>query len=485
MKIVIVGGGITGWLSALVFSNKQPNHQYVIIESPDVNTIGVGEGTTGLFNETIFKFPSVNPQEFLRETKATPKIGIEFNNWSKKGSTFFNPLDGTLTGTQNFDSYIYYTYIKNNSLDTSSLHGFIKRNNKTPFYTEGGYLRAYNTAVHLDNNLTIQYLKKKTLGNNNIAFISDTVTKIKRDETGKVKKIICKKNNVNGDIFIDCTGYKRIFSEDSDWISFKDNLPMNSVTTFVRKHSGNVDCVTKATALSSGWCWEIPTQERVGCGYVHCDRFINQEDVEKEIKLNYPDAKIKKSFKFDSGKLKKSWNHNVISLGLAYHFLEPLQATNIHLTIVQLNVLCEKYLRNSPDKTLNMHMISSYNRHIDSLIENYRNFINIHYSGKRCDTDFWKQISTGKHLTDFSKEIIGILKVRGLFYNDLPLMLGGTGVGLWGHTLLGLNLISEDDCVSFLSEDNYLNMARDADLRMKGMQSQIKFLSYKELIDIL
>ena len=92
MKIVIVGGGITGWLSALVFSHKQPNHQYVIVESPDVNTIGVGEGTTGLFNESIFKFPSVNPQEFLRETKATPKIGIEFNNWSKKGSTFFNPL---------------------------------------------------------------------------------------------------------------------------------------------------------------------------------------------------------------------------------------------------------------------------------------------------------------------------------------------------------------------------------------------------------
>ena len=93
-------------------------------------------------------------------------------------------------------------------------------------------------------------------------------------------------------------------------------------------------------------------------------------------------------------------------------------------------------------------MISSYNRHIDSLIENYRNFINIHYSGKRCDTDFWKQISTGEHLTDFSKEIIGILKVRGLYYNDLPLMLGGAGVGLWGHTLLGLNLSSNIIAVS-------------------------------------
>ena len=485
MKIVIVGGGISGWISALIFSHRQPNHKYVIVESPEIDTIGVGEGTTGLFSDVIDELPDINFAEFLRKTKATPKIGIEFNNWSGQGSSFFNPIDGTPTTNEEFDSFLYYTYIQNPSLDTSSLHGLLKRSNKSPYTINYGKLKDYNTALHLDNKLTVQYLKSKSLNRKNIKHVSDTVFDIERDETGIVKKIICDNHIIEGDIFIDCTGYKRIFSKDSDWISFKDNLPMNSVTTFVRKHSGNVDCVTKATALSSGWCWEIPTQERIGCGYVHCDRFINQEDVEKEIKLNYPDAKIKKSFKFDSGKLKKSWNHNVISLGLAYHFLEPLQATNIHLTIVQLNVLCEKYLRNSPDKTLNMHMISSYNRHIDSLIENYRNFINIHYSGKRCDTDFWKQISTGKHLTDFSKEIIGILKVRGLYYNDLPLMLGGTGVGLWGHTLLGLNLISEDDCVSFLSEDNYLNMARDADLRMKGMQSQIKFLSYKELIDNL
>ena len=485
MKIVIVGGGISGWISALIFSHRQPNHKYVIVESPEIDTIGVGEGTTGLFSDVIDELPDINFAEFLRKTKATPKIGIEFNNWSGQGSSFFNPIDGTPTTNEEFDSFLYYTYTQNPTLDTSSLHGLLKRSNKSPYTIESGRLEDYNTALHLDNKLTVQYLKSKSLNRKNIKHVSDTVFDIERDETGTVKKIICDNHIIEGDIFIDCTGYKRIFSKDSDWISFKDNLPMNSVTTFVRKHSGNVDCVTKATALSSGWCWEIPTQERIGCGYVHCDRFINQEDVEKEIKLNYPDAKIKKSFKFDSGKLKKSWNHNVISLGLAYHFLEPLQATNIHLTIVQLNVLCEKYFRNSPDKTLNMHMISSYNRHIDSLIENYRNFINIHYSGKRCDTDFWKQISTGEHLTDFSKEIIGILKVRGLYYNDLPLMLGGAGVGLWGHTLLGLNLISEDDCVSFLSEDNYLNMARNADSRMKGMQSNAKFLSYKELIDIL
>ena len=481
MKIVIVGGGISGWISALIFSHRQPNHKYVIVESPEIDTIGVGEGTTGLFSDVIDELPDINFAEFLRKTKATPKIGIEFNNWSGQGSSFFNPIDGTPTTNEEFDSFLYFTYTQNSSLDTSSLHGLLKRSNISPFTINSGRLKDYNTALHLDNKLTVQYLKSKSLNRKNIKHISDTVFDIERDETGTVKKIICDNHIIEGDIFIDCTGYKRIFSSKSDWVSFKDNLPMNSVTTFTRKHQESM--VTKADKLKIGWCWQIPTQERLGCGYVTCDEW--GDDVIDEIKLNYSDAEIVKSFKFESGKLKKSWNHNVISLGLAYHFLEPLQATNIHLTIVQLDVLCEKYFKNSTDKTLNIHMISSYNRHIDSLIENFRNFINIHYSGKRCDTDFWKQISTGEHLTDFSKEIIGILKVRGLYYNDLPLMLGGTGVGLWGHTLLGLNLISEDDCVSFLSEDNYLNMARDADLRMKGMQSQIKFLSYKELIDIL
>jgi len=485
MKIVIVGGGISGWLSALIFSHKKPNYEYVIIESPDVNTIGVGEGTTGIFTDVLDDLPDISIQEFLKETKGTPKIGIEFNNWSGQGSSFFNPIDGTPTTNNDFDSLLYFTYTENNSLDTSSLHGYMKRNNKSPFSLKFGKLTDYDTALHLDNNLTIQYLKKKALGRKKIKFISDTVSKILRDETGKVEKIICDNHIVNGDIFIDCTGYSRIFSEDSDWISFKDNLPMNSVTTFIRQHSDNIDCITKATALSSGWCWEIPTQERIGCGYVSCDRYINQEEVEKEIKFNYPDAEIKKSFKFDSGKLKKSWNHNVISLGLAYHFLEPLQATNIHLTITQIDLLCQKYLKDSLDRTLDPYIISSYNECIDNLIEGFKNFINVHYSSKRCDTDFWREISTGEHLTDFNKEIITTFKMRGLYDTDIPDLYGGTGVGLWGHTLIGLNHITENDCITFLSKINLLNFAKTSSIKLKFIANDMNYLSCRELIDIL
>ena len=467
MKFVIVGGGISGWLSALIFSYRKPNHEYVIVESSEVNTIGVGEGTTGLFVETIEELPDINVAEFLRETKATPKIGIEFNNWSGKGSTFFNPIDGTPTTNEDFDSFLYFTYTQNQSLDTSSLHGLLKRKNKSP-YT--GRLEDYNSALHLDNKLTIQYLKNKSLKRKNIKYISDTVSKIKRDETGKVEKIICSNHTIEGDIFIDCTGYSRIFSEKSDWVSFKDNLPMNSVTTFTRKHS--VSMVTKADKLNLGWCWQIPTQERIGCGYVSCDEWGN--NVVDEIKSNYPDAEILKSFKFDSGKLKKSWNQNVISLGLAYHFLEPLQATNIHLTLVQIDILCQRCIRETKDRTLNPNVISIYNKHIDNLIEDFKNFINIHYSR-----------DSRVILTDYNKKIISLLKVRGLFYEDLPQIYGCSGIGLWGHTLLGLNHLTKQECHNFLSEMNLYEEVKEISSELQTTLTNTSFLSYKELIKSL
>ena len=245
---------------------------------------------------------------------------------------------------------------------------------------------------------------------------------------------------------------------------------MNSVTTFTRKHQESM--VTKANKLKLGWCWHIPTQERLGCGYVSCDEW--GDDVVDEIKLNYSDAEIVKSFKFESGKLKKSWNHNVISLGLAYHFLEPLQATNIHLTLVQIEMLCQRCIRETKDRTFNPNIISYYNKHIDNLIEDFKNFINIHYS---CDSRV--------KMTDYNNEIIDLLKVRGLFHEDILQAYGSCGIQLWGHTLLGLNHLTKQDCHTFLSEMNSYVEVEEVSSELEDTFKNIPFLSYKELIDIL
>lgn len=484
MKIVIVGGGIAGWLSAFILGNRQPHHEYTIIESEDVKTIGVGEGTTGLFLHQVFnKHFGTTIEEFIRETKSTPKLGIEFNDWSELGSSYFNPIDGSITRQESLDSSVFFNYIQDVSLSRSSFNGNIRLKNKTPFYKRPGELSYYDTALHLDNARTIQFFKKKSLNLKNVSLINDTVSDIKRDTNGNVVSLTCENAIVEGDLFIDCSGFSRIFSEDSDWVSFKENLPMNSVTTFSRPLEGSPDLVTKSNAMSSGWCWEIPTQERYGCGYVHCDSFISEEEVEKEINEIYPDAKINKSFKFDSGKLKQSWKNNVVSLGLAYHFLEPLQATNIHLTLLQLDYLCVKYIRDSKERTINKYCRNQYNKTIDDLIENFKHYINAHYTGSRSDTEFWKMISTGNHITDFTREVIELTKNRGMFGSDFPDMYGGCGSQLWVYTVLGMEHVDKEQCFKILAETGLYSRSVEKYMEVNDVSNKLELFDYDELIE--
>lgn len=482
MNIIIVGGGVAGWLAALILSKRQPCHTYTIIESEDVKTIGVGEGTTGLFlHHVIRDIFDITIEEFIRETKATPKVGIEFNDWSEIGSSYFNPIDGSPTRNDIVDASVFFNYIQDSNLDKSSINSILRSKNKTPFYKKPGKLLYYDTAFHLDNAATIQYLKKKAL--TEVSHIQDTVQEIVRDSDGNVSKVICKDTEVEGDIFIDSTGFSRIFSDESDWVSFKENLPMNSVTTFSRPLEGEPDLVTKANAMNSGWCWEIPTQERYGCGYVYCDEYITEQEAIDEINSVYSDATINRSFKFDSGKLKQSWNNNVISIGLSYHFFEPLQATNIHLTLLQLDALCVKYIRSSKERSVNKYNRNQYNRYIDSLVENFKHYINAHYTGRREDTEFWRYISSKKHYTEFTEEIIESTKNRVMFGSDFPNIVGSAGSQLWVYTILGMEHVDKNECFKLLAEVGMYERGVSKYFEIHNLVEQMEMLSYSELID--
>jgi len=483
MNIVIVGGGLSGWLSALILSKKHQDISFTIIESEDVKTVGVGEGTTAHFVlDVINENNDISFDEFFRETKATPKMGIEFNDWSELRSSYFNPIDGSISQHDPIDSATMVNYVLDSYLDASTVLGCLRRRNKTSFYKGRHKLSAFSTALHLDNAATISYLKKKSLNAKNLNVLNATIKNINRDSQGNVILLECENDlTVEGDLFIDCSGFSRIFSTKGDWISFKENLPMNRVTVFTRSHSGNIDLVTKSNASSSGWMWEIPTQERIGCGYVHCDSFIDESGVESEILSRYPDADIKRSFSFDSGKLKKSWNNNVVSLGLSYHFLEPLQATNIHLTLMQLQILSTRCIVNDKTRTLNKYCIDHYNTVVDDMIENFKHYINAHYTGRRTDSEFWKMISKGDHITDFTKQIIGISRNRGLRRDDFTYTFGSAGIALWIYTIYGMGHVSKKDCLRTLNENGLYEDGRKKLLLVQDMADN-PMLSYDELI---
>ena len=137
-------------------------------------------------------------------------------------------------------------------------------------------------------------------------------------------------------------------------------------------------------------------------------------------------------------------------------------------------MLCQKCIRDTKDRTLNSNVISYYNKHIDNLIEDFKNFINIHYS---CDSRV--------KMTDYNNEIIDLLKVRGLFHEDVLQGYGSCGIQLWGHTLLGLNHLTKQDCHTFLSEMNSYDEVKEVSIELENTFTNTPFLTYKELIDIL
>lgn len=458
MKIVIAGGGLSGWLSAFVLSKSYPDHEFIVIDSSKIPTIGVGEGTTGLFSNKFLRGEDFQVKEFFKKTKATPKVGIEFNGWSTKKS-FLSPIDGSFTKNCILDTAVYYDYTQNQTVGESSLCGYLRKHKKIPFTRgfeeENGVEKDFSwadTAVHLDNNLTIDFFKEYSLKRRNVSCIDSEILDIKRNKIG-ITSLICKNDiEVSGDLFLDCTGFKRVLSKKTKWVDFSFNLPVNSVITFQLDHDNHgVDLVTKANAMNDGWSWVIPTQERYGAGYVYCDYFTDQEKATEELLRKYPNAKLGNHFKFKSGKQKTSWNDNVISLGLSYQFLEPLQATSIHLLLVQLDLLSQYCIKPSISFSLDERSRKKYNEHIDRIIDNYRDFVNVHYSGDRSDTKFWKFISKKIHLTKFSKDILKLVKQRGLFYWDFSNEFGTTGQELWIYTILGLHHLSVDECFAFLN----------------------------------
>jgi tryptophan halogenase len=194
--------------------------------------------------------------------------------------------------------------------------------------------------------------------------------------------------------------------------------------------------VTGSTALSSGWMWQIPTVHRYGCGYVFCDKFLSFEQAQEELE-NVLGKKIKpiKRIKFEAGRLDMPWNKNCIALGLASAFVEPLEATSIHATTIQIKKFIEYIGTDKQDQ---------YNVEIGDMYDEIKDFIVLHYLGGKVDSPFWKYIAENNIATDFVKYVIEITKTRLLVKTDVPDKENSIGYQAWNQILAGLGYISKE-----------------------------------------
>lgn len=444
MKIIIVGGGTAGWLAAFYILKKNPNYNITVIESSDIGIIGAGEGGThilgSILNNTDIDY-GIDIKEFMLEADATFKQGVRHENWTDKQDHYFNPLDLNFSDDPDITDRLAYSIIKDLPIHPISPLGmFIDQDKCIIKKDESGLSPVDGFSYHFDGNKVGKFFKKRVLQMGG-TVIDAVVHNVVHDTTGSISSIILSNNTcVSGDFFIDCTGFSRILMKrvGAEWISYKENLLMNSAMPFLIEYKPPVwpKPITLSRALSSGWMWQIPTATRFGCGYVFCDKFLSFEEAQKEIEdlLGYSIKPIKQ-IRFDSGRLDRPWTKNCLALGLASAFVEPLEATSIHATVIQIKKFVDYIDKNDSLK---------YNEEIGSMYDEIKDFIVLHYLSGKSGTPFWNYVRENDIATDFVKKIINISKTRLLTKDDLPNKENSIGYQAWNQILAGLGFISKE-----------------------------------------
>ncbi|CAL4869923.1 Flavin-dependent tryptophan halogenase PrnA (plasmid) [Asticcacaulis sp. MM231] len=402
-QVVIVGGGTAGWMAAAFIAHITQGKlaDITLIESESIGTIGVGEATIPpikRFNRLL----GINEVAFIRDTQATFKLGIEFVNWSRPGSAYIHPFGaiGAPIGRTGFEHFLTRRRLEGHreSFEDYCLNCVASRQNRfrTPT-NDGSALSTLNHAYHFDAGLYAAFLRRhaETAG---VRRIEGKITHVgQHSETGFVETLTLEDGSqITGDLFIDCSGLigllieKTLHSGFEDWSHW---LPCDRATFMPSTRTDPITPYTRSTAHKAGWQWRIPLQHRTGNGHVYASGFTSDEAAAETLVTNLDGAALAdpKFLRFKTGRRKVAWNRNVVAIGLAAGFLEPLESTSIHLIHSELVRLLDYW----PDAEINPLLSEQYNRVMQTQYEGIRDFIILHYKATaRDDSDFWNYCRT-------------------------------------------------------------------------------------------
>ncbi|MGK0270874.1 MAG: tryptophan halogenase [Cocleimonas sp.] len=444
-KIVIVGGGTAGWIMASSLSRtlKQTDCNIVLVESPDITIIGVGEATIPSFVDFLY-FLGVNEKDFICATKATFKLGIKFSNWKYEGHEYWHQFGGV--GLTIDTKHFYQHWLKHkfnggesNYTDFSPAVAMAKAGK---FYIQPqdkkSILSNSEYAYHFDAAEVVKFLSNYSV-TRGVEHVQDKVDSVIKTEDGAIKSLVLEKSGLlEADFFIDCTGQRALLIGDAMQVEYEDwsqYLPVDRAVTVLTELTDNIPPYTHSIARPHGWQWRIPLQNRVGNGYVYSSAELDDSDAETFLMNNINAKPINKPrvLRFKTGKRKNFWKKNCLAIGLSSGFLEPLESTSIHLIMKgALN-----FLQMFPTRSISDETINEYNRLMDIEYECIRDFIIIHYSlSDRKDTPFWKKM-TEMSLPDTLQSKLDFFMCHGrLQRNDLDLFASTS----WYAVLEGMEI---------------------------------------------
>jgi hypothetical protein len=520
-NIVIIGGGTAGWITALNFLQKTDTPKITVVCAKEIPIIGVGESTTGLFNDLINykRNIQIDEKEFIKQTSSTLKLGIFHKDWRVLGESFTSPLGDEFENEIGYPSksYDYYRiYHVANNLKYEQTESQFMLNDKMPFlnvpagneyspvfYNVHGKIdfKLHHVAYHLDAFKVSQYLKQILLSHPRINYVEDLVVDANKDECGCISSITTKSGNiVSGDLWVDCSGFFRVLIQkqfDNKYIEWKDSLLTNKAITYPKKRDSKdgFKNYTRATAKKYGWQWEIPLQERIGRGYAFNSDMISVEQAHQEIENDIGHAvEINQVISFTPGRMDKFWIKNVISAGLSVGFLEPLEATSIHMSILHINHFITHYYCDYMNFNVSEQQ-DSYNREFGDCWDDLRDFLVLHYASERKDTEFWIESSSEKRRSERLNSLLSLWKTRMPREVDYKNIFNGNfhylGNTLWYQILIGMKLLDPEVAKRELVSFNLYDIAdKQYHMRNKFNEFLIKHaydndVFYRDEVDLL
>ena len=401
--IVVVGGGTAGWMAAAAMAKVLgPAYRIRLVESDQIGIVGVGEATVPhikAFNNLL----RIDEADFVRQTQGTFKLGIEFVDWRKRGESYihgFGTEIGHPLGLLPFHQYWIKARQAGQAQDLGAytLNTVASRQNKfmvsATDVPAGSPLSNIAYAYHFDASLYARYLRaySEKLGVQRSEGIVDKVQL--HSESGYVESITLQSGEViSGDLFIDCSGFRGLLIEDAlhtGYVDFTHWLPCDRALAVPCENAGPPTPYTRATAREAGWQWRIPLQHRTGNGYVYSSAHISDDEAAAKLLANLDGKALAepRPLRFTTGRRKKCWNRNVVALGLASGFMEPLESTSIHLIQSGISKLLELF----PSQGISEVLVDRYNDQLAFEFDRIRDFLVLHYNTtERDDTPFWKQ----------------------------------------------------------------------------------------------
>jgi tryptophan halogenase len=441
-RIVIVGGGSAGWMTAATLSRALAgqSHSITLVESEAIGTIGVGEATVPPildFNHYL----RIDPDVFLRETNGSIKLGIQFEGWGGTDNRYFHPFGhfGIEMSGIHFHHFWLRHIAEGGSRDPAA------HNIETMAAHAGRFARMtrhgpINHAVHFDASLYARFLRGLAEASG-VVRVEGKVAQVRLDPgDGYIEALTLDDGReIEGDLFVDCSGFRGLLIEgalETGYESWSHWLPCDSAVALPSASAGDPAPFTRSTAREAGWQWRIPLQHRDGNGYVYSSAHLAHDEAARLLTERLPGAALAEpnQLRFTAGHRRKIWNRNCVAIGLAGGFLEPLESTSIHLiqtTIIRLLALL-------PRDGIDPNVVARFNRESLHEYRTIRDFVIAHYAlADRDDTPFWRDVAAAG-IPDTLAERIEAFRATGNILFEPGDLFGPTnwycvltGQGVW------------------------------------------------------